>query len=466
MGHGSSGAMLLCGRLSSNGHLPGGSMDAKSRFACAAVLASLASNPAWSADASKVNWPDVPKSEIMLFYPGQVSYEFVKSKEHGKGGKGAKGLQEGRACTRCHENEEAELGDRIVSGKEFEPQPVAGKRGSIKVSVQAAYDAENLYLKVFWPAKEAGAFHEYVVYKDGKWENYATNRNNPAVAAGKLKVSYEDRFSIMLGDGKSVPAFNNYGCWATCHNDMRYMPNEAKKADVEAHPILGKAGMKKSDIRKYLPESRTAMGPTGGWDKIKPKAEIGTLLAKGVFLELWQWRAYRSNPVNAADDGYLLEYRAFDSGKNPFFNNWDGAKNQPLFMFDPAKNSGRAGLIEAEFRNPKAPLLTDQNRVPYDPNFKWKNGDLMVKYGVQTPEGSAADNAVTGTFANGGWNLLWTRRLNTGNQDDIVLKSGETYPIGLAVHDDNVTARFHHVSFPLRLSLGGKKGDINAVQVK
>ena len=86
-----------------------------------------------------------------------------------------------------------------------------------------------------------------------------------------------------------------------------------------------------------------------------------------------------------------------------------------------------------------------------------------LKLNVAAVGVSAADNPVVGTFAKGGWNLLWTRKLNTGNQDDIVLKPGETYPIGLAVHDDNVTARFHHVSFPLKLSLGKKDGDINAV---
>lgn len=430
----------------------------------AGVVAALLAGQTLAADASKIDWTAVPKSEIALFYPGQASLQFLTSKAHSPAA--SRAVTGGDNCLECHDGEEEDFGNKIVAGGPLEPNPVAGKRGAFKVTVQAAYDSENLYMKVFWPAREAGAFHEYVVYKDGKWETYATNRNSAAVAAGKLKVSYEDRFTIMLGDGKSVPAFNSQGCWATCHNDMRYMPNEPKKADVEAHPILGKSGMKKNDVRKYIAESRTAIGPTGGWDRIKPKEEFDALKAKGVFLELWQWRGYRSNPAGAADDGYLLEYRAFDRGKNPFFNNWDGAKGQPVFMFDPAKNNGRAGLTESEFRNPKAPLLTTTNRVPYDPKFAWKNGDIMVKQGLQKPEGSAGDNAVVGTFGNGGWTLLWTRKLKTGHDDDIVLEAGKTYPIGLAVHDDNVTARFHHVSFPHRISLGGKDGTIKAVPLK
>jgi hypothetical protein len=438
-------------------------MNVRLNMCVVAAAIAAGSSQAVAADASSVNWSSIPASEITLFYPGQASYQFVTGKDH----KGAKALQDGRTCLRCHEGDEAALGNSLVNNKKFEPLSFPNKPGSVKVTMQAAYDSENLYMRISWPTKDPGMFHEYAVYRDGKWETYATNRANPGVASGKLKASYEDRFSIMLGDGRSVPEFSSKGCWVTCHNDMRYMPNEAKKADIDPHPILGTAGMKKDDIRKYLPETRTAMGPTGGWDKIRNKDEIDALKAKGAFLELWQWRGYRSNPVRMADDGYVLEYRNADSGTNPFFNNWDGAKNQPRFMFDPAKNSGRAGLTEAEFRNPKAPVLSVQNRVPYDPNYGWKNGDLMAKYGSDAAKGSAADNApVVGTYAQGMWTLMWTRKLNTGNNDDIALKPGERYPIGLALHDDNATARFHHVSFPLKLTLGGKDGNINAVAVK
>lgn len=434
-----------------------------SMIVCAAAIVAAFAGPAWSADAAKLKWAAIPKSEVTLFYPGQASYQFVTSDQH----PGSKPLASGMNCVQCHQGKEAELGNKIAAGKAFEPNPIKGKAGNVKVTMQAAYDNDNLYLRISWPAKDAGAYHEYAVYKDGQWETYATNRANPGVASGKLKASYEDRFTIMLGDGKSVPSFNNYGCWVTCHNDMRYMPNEPKKGEVQAHPILGTAGLKKDDIRKYLPESRTAMGPTGGWDRIRSKPEFDALKDKGVFLELWQWRGYRSNAARAADDGYVLEYRNFDAGGNPFFNNWDGGKNQPRFMYDPKKNNGRAGLTAAQFRNPKAPILSAANRVPYDPKFGWKNGDIMPKYGSDTPKGSAADNSpVVGTHAKGTWTVLWTRKLNTGNKDDIALKPGESYPIGLAVHDDHATARFHHVSFPLKLSLGKKDGDINAVQVK
>ena len=434
-------------------------------IAVATALTALGSGAAWSADPAKIDWSAIAMSEVVLFYPGQASYQWMLSTEHRKGG--AKGVREGEPCLECHKGEEAAIGDKIVSGKRLEPNPIAGKVGSIKVTLQAAYDSEYLYLRANWPAKNPGNFHAYVVYRDGNWQDYSSHRADEAVVAGKLRASYEERFSIMLGDGKSVPSFNTAGCWASCHSDVNDMPNEAKKADIEAHPILGKAGMKRSDTKKYLPETRSAMGPTGGWDKSKTKEEIEALRAKGVFVDLWQWNSYRTNAANMANDGYVLEYRNSDSGKAPAFGNWDGAKKQPLFMFDPAQNGGRAGLTEAEFHNPKAPILREKNRVAYDPKFPWKNGDLMKKQGIGTAEGSAADNApVVGTHAGGAWTVVWRRKLNTGNNDDIALKPGESYPVGIAIHNDSVADRWHHVSFPLKLSIGRKDGNINAVQVK
>lgn len=431
-------------------------------------FAVIGPNAATAADLEKMDWSAVPKSEIVLFYPGQSSQQWLLSTEHKKGGN--KGVKDGKNCLECHKGEEADIGNKIAGGKRLEPKPIAGFPGTKKITVQTAYDREYLYLKASWPAKKAGIFHEYALFKDGKWEEpYGSHRGNDLVREGKTPASYEDRFSIMLGNGKGVPSFSSEGCWATCHNDMRFMPNVAKKDDVQAHPILGKGGMKKRDIRKYISESRTAMGETGGWDKIKTKEEITALKDKGVFLDLWQWRANRSNPVKMADDGYVLEYRNNDAGKNVFADIWDKEKHQPKFMLDPKKNGGKAAWTKADFQNPKKYVLIDTNAVPYDPDFKFKNGDMLpVFMTIAKPEGSAADNSqVIGKHAKGTWIVLWKRRLDTGNtKDDVTLKAGESYPVGLAVHDDHTTARWHYVSFPLKLTIGGKEGDINAVELR
>lgn len=441
-------------------------MKTKPVLLVATGLAAMVCGAAFAADPATLKWDSVPKSQITLFYPGQATQEWITSASHKAG---ATGVNKGKNCQACHADEEADIGKTIVSGKKLEPTPIAGKPGSVKLTVQAAYDKEYFYLRASWPTnlKEAGAFHDYKGLKDGKWETYGSNRTNKDVKAGKAKVSYEDRFSFMLGDNKGAVAnFENQGCWVTCHNSMRDAPNEPAKEQVEAHPVLGKAGMKKSDIRKYLPETRTAIDAAGGWDKPKDKAALDALMARGVFLDLWQARAYRSIPVGKADDSHVFQYRNFDAGKKPFDSNWDDEKKQPKFMFDPARNKGAVALTAAQFRDPNAPKLDNTNSVPFDP-AKVKDGDILPGFILNTKQdGSAADLNASGKWVNGVWTMTIWRKLNTGQKDDVALAPGQTYPIGLAVHDDNVTTRFHYVSLPLKLSLGKKEGHVNAVELK
>ena len=60
---------------------------------------------------------------------------------------------------------------------------------------------------------------------------------------------------------------------------------------------------------------------------------------------------------------------------------------------------------------------------------------------------------------------LYYVQLDTGNpEDDKIMKVGGVYTVGLGVHDDNVTTRFHHVSFPLTLGIGAE-ADITAIRV-
>lgn len=426
----------------------------------------LIAGPVLGADPATLKWDAVPKAQITLFYPGQSTQEWMTSAAHKAG---ATGVNEGKNCQSCHKDEEADIGNAIVSGKKLEPNPIAGKPGSIKVTVQAAYDKENFYLRASWPThmKEAGAFHNYKAFKGGKWVTYGSNRTDKDVKAGTAKVSYEDRFNVMLGSNHgSVPNFETQGCWVTCHNSMRDTPNEPTKDQVKAHPVLGDAGMKRNDIRKYLVETRTAIDAAGGWDKVKDKAALDALMAKGNFLDLWQARAYRSIPVGKADDSHVFQYRNFDKGKKPFDSNWDGGKKQPKFMFNPAKNGGKVALTEAQFRDPKAPKLDSSNSVAFDP-AKLKEGDVLPGFILNTrTEGSADDLNASGTWANGVWTMTIWRKLDTKQKDDVALAPGQTYPIGLAVHDDNVTTRFHYVSLPLKLALGKKDGHINAVELK
>ena len=436
-----------------------------SRITLGAALCGLVggfSLPAMAAPPT--DWSQVPAKTVKLFYPGQSSYQWLRSADHKRADKKVKA---GDSCVSCHEGEEAEIGNKIVSGKRLEPHPIPGKQGSIDLAVQAAHDDKNLYLRLQWKTLNNYPGSAYPHFRfDGKaWKSYGWPRLDEEVWKDKKPAIYEDRLTIMLDDGK-VPGFKNQGCWLTCHDGMRDMPKFADEKTVSAHPLLGKA-LKKKDVRKYLPETRT--DDMASWDKTKSADEIAKLKAAGHFVELMQWRAHRSNVANMADDGYVLEYRLFDEGKNPFAANWDKEKKQPKFMYD-AKKVGFKSRTMADLRDQSKPAaMTPENAAPFDPNAGWKEGDLIPRYVVspKNATGSAADNNdVKGTWKDGTWTVVWARKFDTGHpQDDKILKAGGVYDVGFAVHDDNITTRGHHVSFPVTLGIGAK-GTITAVTVK
>lgn len=423
-----------------------------------ATLGLVTSAPA--ADPQTIDWSKISAKSLALFYPGDSTYDWLLSPGH----IGAGQVTQGRPCLTCHKGTENTLGNRIVKGGNIEPTPIAGKNGVIDLTVQTAHDAEYIYFRFQWKTNlnREGRMHDYIRFDGKQWKWYGHDRNDKSVRSGEQPPLYEDRFSIMLDDGK-VPLFAQQGCWITCHNGMRDTRNAVVGAPVKQHPVF-KDSKYDADIRKYLPSSRT--DAAAGWDKTKSLEEIAKIKAAGGFLDLMQWRAHRSAPVGMADDGYVLEYRLFDAGKNPFSWNVNRTTMTPLNMFDAAKVGARA-LRAEDIGNPLKPaaIIRETNAVPYDPNAGWREGDILPGRLLSRADaqGSAANNdAVHGTWKDSTYTLVWRRKLDTGHPaDDKILKVGGTYTVGFAIHDDNVTTRFHHVSFPLTLGIG-VDGDIRA----
>ncbi|MBS1158728.1 MAG: cytC6 [Proteobacteria bacterium] len=427
-------------------------------------LVAIGMASAIAADPAKINWNKIPVTKVSLFYPGQSTYEWLRSDEHKNA---AKEVKRGDACTSCHDEEGAEkdIGAKIVKGGRLEPTPIAGKSGDKELKVQAAYDEKNAYLRFQWKTDNAypGTEHQYLRFDGKEWKVWGYPKLDKPVQAGKEIGIYEDRLSIMLDDGK-VPGFDKQGCWLTCHDGQRDMPKQFTKEEVTANPLL--TAIKKSDVRKYLPDSRSN---PADWKSGKSVEEIAKLKAAGYFVDLFQWRAHRSYPVGMADDGYILEFRLSDAGKDMFSGNADAKTHQPKFMWD-EKKVGYKSISAAQLRQGDHFLIREQNAVPFDPNAGWKEGDLIPDYLTSRDDakGSAADNNAIASWRDGVWTMLLIRPLGLTNNDDKALQAGGIYHLGFAVHDDNITTRGHQVSFQKTLGLGVKKGskvDINAVKL-
>jgi len=190
----------------------------------ATVLAvSLAAVAGSAIAAAPADWSKVPGRTVTVLYPGVSPIEWInKGTEHS----GARGLREGDSCAACHEKELADMGNKMVTGQKLEPHVIKGKAASIPVNVQAVHDGANLYMRFTW--------------------------KQPAGGGEKMDADNQVKLAFMLApDGmtiksgkKDLDIANKGGCWGTCHEDSRTMP-DAKETGGTA--LIEAKGEKKGD---------------------------------------------------------------------------------------------------------------------------------------------------------------------------------------------------------------------------
>ncbi|MGQ0429475.1 MAG: ethylbenzene dehydrogenase-related protein [Gammaproteobacteria bacterium] len=249
-----------------------------------------------------VDWAKVLEKELVLFQPGQASWEWaLTERDHS----GAPKFREGKNCKGCHEGEQSDIGAKIAKGGKLEPAPIAGPPGGLGLRVQAAHDADRLYFRLRWKAGPA----------NGK-------KMDPQVAA---------RATVMWGDG-AVKEAARAGCWGSCHDDGIGMASAAPD---------GK-------ITKYLGASRVRLSRQGGGENYKSPAELQALIQQGTFLEYWQARLNPGRPAEAAS-GYVLDKRhadaqAFTRAEASFANGeWTVVLSRPLRSAAPTQKTLAAG---------------------------------------------------------------------------------------------------------------------------
>jgi hypothetical protein len=321
---------------------------------------------------------------------------------------------------------------------------------TMPLQVKAAYNGRSIFFRYRWPTDQPHIYHDMLKYEGGKWVRYGAS-----VAGPQPQGIYEDRVAMMVDDG-SVPEFGRYGGYITIGDRMRFFTDEAPAKEVAAHPYLG-AKKGQAEVGKHLPGTRRDIND---WSSVVPEEELARLRAAGYFLDLWHWRAHRSNPVGKSDDQVIAEARYGDAGKGPFFTNWDGQKKQPRLMFDSQKTGRTAldwnDLAERRLGFGDLYYLREDQAVAFDPKFAWKDGDTIPQRVLRAGDGSRADISVVGPaeWRDGFWDVTLVRAMNTGHplEDKAMVDKG-FYSIAFAVHRGAYGSRWHYVSLPVALGL-------------
>ena len=242
------------------------------------------------------------------------------------------------------------------------------------VTTRALYSDDSLYFLFKWKDATRSVTKQSWKFDGQKWYHLMGN---------------EDRLALLF-EITRIDKFATRGCAITCHSP----------ADV----------------------------PRKDW-KLATKTDD----EKG---DLWHWKAARSAPYGYADDAWLTvagnptgSYR--ETGRRKDVGAGGDIKNQtqdgsrPLYMQDPAIIPSAPGFLLME----EAIKITDYSI--------FKTGDIIPYRLPVRPSGSRFDVKATSRYADGGWMVMFSRKLDTGHEDDVVFNPKKRYSFALAVFDNS-----------------------------
>ncbi|MFQ6089707.1 MAG: ethylbenzene dehydrogenase-related protein, partial [Candidatus Methanofastidiosia archaeon] len=170
--------------------------------------------------------------------------------------------------------------------------------------------------------------------------------------------------------------------------------------------------------------------------------------ADGEKMDTWHWKAHRTNPLGYADDKYLDNQIGDDGGRHgdskgegnlSYSKNRTEDKSKPKYMQNPSIHAK-----DERF------LLKDEAIEIKDYSI-FKKGDTVPGYLLARPKGSRGDVNAVGKWSNGTWTVEFSRKLNTGNPDDVVFSPTKEIYFGVAVFDN--TGSGNHTVFAKSIEL-------------
>ena len=147
--------------------------------------------------------------------------------------------------------------------------------------------------------------------------------------------------------------------------------------------------------------------------------------------DLWHWKAARSDPAGFADDTWVTVIsekkggRKSDAGKGGDTKNMTEDKSMPKYMLAPGKNLGKNGILLASH----AMEIKDYS--------VFKPGDTITYRMPKMPQGSRADIKAMSRYAEGGWTVMLSRKLDTGHDDDTAFNPRKKYNFTMALFDNS-----------------------------
>lgn len=139
--------------------------------------------------------------------------------------------------------------------------------------------------------------------------------------------------------------------------------------------------------------------------------DVNWLSGKAFTADTWHWKAARSNSLGLAQD------------------------KMTVISKDPIKKAYKGKAADGSTIYIKRP--SDKGSKFYKTKrYSSKEKDMMPKYiNAASASGSVADVKAKGVWSDGKWTLELSRKMNTGNGDDVAFSSGQMVTGGIAIFD-------------------------------
>jgi hypothetical protein len=297
--------------------------------------------------------------------------------------------------------------------------PYNGEKNAFKL--RAGYYDNMIYLRLEWEddADSKDRQSWYFDPDDKLWKGehkYANNDNDKY---------YEDKFAFLFPIGE-VDNFTTSTCYATCHG-----PSLPVATEMDKH------------TRHYL-KSNGQLVDMWHWKRVR-----GTYLGQVDDQQM----TYKDPPYNSGTNG-----RTGDAGDAGYSNNSQKIPisgttdtiSVPLYVVPNGTDyywisiddfGGTAKMVTAVDENG---VLTLDGGIEIDPSDGgYEQGDGLKRIPSVTTKAfteSRADINISAVYTGTGWVCEFSRKLDTGHDDDVVFKVDEELAFGLAIFDNAAIA--------------------------
>lgn len=277
------------------------------------------------------------------------------------------------------------------------------KDGKTVATFKALHTADTLYILLSYD-DPTQSFRRSPFQKqaDGTW----IKLKDPKDAGGDNNLYYEDKWAFIWNIDNSIKGFAKQGCYATCHDGEPGKPYGNKYTE------------------------------TAG--------ELG---------DIWHMKSVRGGVSLGQPDNQYVDHTRFDKDKSPEAGRKSDARTgggyadvtlvngKPEFMNKDGKAANKGGTY----------WLKAEDKAPFD-DSKFVAGDEVASIMVSKFTGERGNLSGTGSWADGKWTYVVSRRLTTGSPYDVQFKDLDAaYQFGFAVFENaQVRHATHRVPVTLR----------------